>query len=339
MNHHMNNRTNNNTSKQNMKHQKSILGSRPSQRGLTLIEVMVAITISLFLLGGVIQVFSSNKQVYRVQDASARIQESGRFALHFLIRDIRMADFWGCLGSFPQVNNHLRNNADNPFNLSNGGITGTDNDGLNGSDTLSLFGGASDSLSIDDHQVQNVIFTVSTNDHGLNDFDYVLATDCENADLLEVTNASDGNNNTITANTGNVTEGPGNATGPTTEYSPAGGATLYKFEGTTYFLATGTSGEPSLFRTINDGTPVELVESVENMQIEYGEDTDDDGAANRYLAAGAGGLVLSQAVSIRITLTVRSVEDNVSINQDANTGDYRLRRTFTSTTTIRNRVS
>jgi type IV pilus assembly protein PilW len=338
MNHHMNNRTNNNTSKQNMKHQKRILGSRPSQRGLTLIEVMVAITISLFLLGGVIQVFSSNKQVYRVQDASARIQESGRFALHFLIRDIRMADFWGCLGSFPDVNNHLNNNTDNPFDLSSGGITGTDNAGLNGSDTLNLFGGTSDGIGINSHNVNAASFSLTTTDHGLEDFDYILATDCENADLLEVTNAND-TTETVVGNTGAVTEGPGNGTSPGFEYSSAGGARLYKFEGTTYFLATGTSGEPSLFRTINDGTPVELVESVENMQIEYGEDTDDDGAANRYLAAGAGGLVLSQAVSIRITLTVRSVEDNVSINQDANTGDYRLRRTFTSTTTIRNRVS
>ncbi len=229
---------NNNTSGQIMKHQKTILGSRTSQSGLTLIEVMIAITISLLLLSGVIQIFSSNKQVFLVQDASARIQESGRFALHFLVKDIRMADFWGCMGDFPEVNNHLNNNMDNPFDLSSGGITGTDNTGLNGSDTLTLYGGSSDGdIGIDSHNVNAASFKVTSSDHDIDDFDIILATDCENADLLEVTNSSPGTNVTIVANTGNVGLGPGNATKPGFEYSSAGGARLYKFFGTTYSLA------------------------------------------------------------------------------------------------------
>ncbi|NOX76094.1 MAG: prepilin-type N-terminal cleavage/methylation domain-containing protein [Gammaproteobacteria bacterium] len=66
------------------------LPSRIKQQGMTLIEVMISITISLVLLAGVLQIFASNKATYRVQDAMARVQEGGRFAIHFLTKDLRV---------------------------------------------------------------------------------------------------------------------------------------------------------------------------------------------------------------------------------------------------------
>lgn len=306
-----------------------------NQRGLTLIEIMVAVSISLFLLGGVIQIFGSNKQVYRVQDASARIQESGRFGMYFLTKAIRNADFWGCMGRFPEVNNHLNPGAGNPIDLSQGGIAGTDGDGLNGSDTLILLGGNSDGIGVDSYNYNAAAFSVSVADSGVNPDDFIMATDCENADLLQVTSTTT-STMTITGNTG--TGSPGNATKPGFNYSSDTGSRLFKFETTTYSLGLGSGGtEPSLYRTTNGGAAVELVEGVEDMQILYGEDTDADGAANRYVPAGTAGLVMTEVVAIRVTLQVRSAEDHVNLS--VNNGDNRLRRTFTTTTTIRNRVS
>ena len=66
-----------------------------SQKGLTLIEIMISLLIGVFLIVGVIQLFINSKQTYRVQEALARLQESGRFALDFLDRDIRMPGFSG----------------------------------------------------------------------------------------------------------------------------------------------------------------------------------------------------------------------------------------------------
>lgn len=63
------------------------------QRGLTLVEMMVAITVGLLLLGGVVQIFFSNSQAYRVQDDMARVQENGRFALDMLAQNIRKAGY------------------------------------------------------------------------------------------------------------------------------------------------------------------------------------------------------------------------------------------------------
>jgi type IV pilus assembly protein PilW len=63
------------------------------QRGFTLVELIVALAVSLILLAGVIQVYLSSKQAYRVQDNIARIQENGRLAIDFLSRYIRLAGY------------------------------------------------------------------------------------------------------------------------------------------------------------------------------------------------------------------------------------------------------
>ena len=66
------------------------------QRGMTLVELMVAMLIGVFLMAGLIGLFVNSKQNYRLQENMSRSQENARFAMHFLNRDIRMADFRAC---------------------------------------------------------------------------------------------------------------------------------------------------------------------------------------------------------------------------------------------------
>ena len=66
------------------------------QRGLTLVELMIAMLLGLFLLGGLLQIFISSKQTYKMQEALSRLQENGRFAIDFMARDIRLAGYKGC---------------------------------------------------------------------------------------------------------------------------------------------------------------------------------------------------------------------------------------------------
>lgn len=66
------------------------------QSGFTLIELMIVLTLSLFLMLAVIQVFSANSQNFRFSIAFSRMQENGRLALDELARDIRMSGFFGC---------------------------------------------------------------------------------------------------------------------------------------------------------------------------------------------------------------------------------------------------
>ena len=75
-----------------------------SQKGLTLIELMIAMLLGVFLIGGILQIFISTKQSYRMQENLSRLQENGRFAMDFIARDMRMTGYWGCLNpSAPDV--------------------------------------------------------------------------------------------------------------------------------------------------------------------------------------------------------------------------------------------
>lgn len=66
---------------------------RRQQSGLSLVELMVALLLGLVLMTGIIQVFLSSRQTYATNEAMARLQENGRFALEFLSRGARLAGY------------------------------------------------------------------------------------------------------------------------------------------------------------------------------------------------------------------------------------------------------
>ncbi|QTQ31009.1 PilW family protein [Aromatoleum bremense] len=59
------------------------------ERGLTLVELMIALVLGLFLIGGVSTVFLSNQQTSRVKEDLDRTQESFRFGTHTITRVVR----------------------------------------------------------------------------------------------------------------------------------------------------------------------------------------------------------------------------------------------------------
>jgi len=65
--------------------------------GLSLVELMVAILLGTFLLLGLVQVFSASRVAYQLSQGVARAQENGRFAMDFLLRDMRMVGHGGCV--------------------------------------------------------------------------------------------------------------------------------------------------------------------------------------------------------------------------------------------------
>ncbi len=324
-----------------------------NQAGLTLVEIMVALTLSLILLGGVIQIMTSSKQTYRVGDSVSRMQENARFAMEFLSRDIRMAGFWGC-GQFSGTNNLLNPGGANYVDLlSNAGVTGADGGGT-APDSITLTGAYDTGLAILPNGAGNYGPLASSDlkvaaGNDLQQGDIVLVSDCNGGDIFQISNANPGNG-TIVHNTGNATQpgnfnagggcGGGNAHCLSKVYR--GDATLYRLRRITYSIAPGGSGEPALFR--NDGAAnLELVDGVENMQIVYGEDTDGDGVANYYVDAGSVGS-MDNVVSVRVSLMIRSYRDNLTSAAQSLTyagavfmaPDRRLRQVYTTTVAIRN---
>ncbi|KRW62835.1 PilW family protein [Pseudomonas sp. TTU2014-080ASC] len=63
------------------------------QRGLSIVELLVATVIGLLLMTGVLQVFFASKQTYSSNEAASRLQENGRFALEFIAQNVRMAGY------------------------------------------------------------------------------------------------------------------------------------------------------------------------------------------------------------------------------------------------------
>jgi type IV pilus assembly protein PilW len=63
--------------------------------GITLIELMVALSIGSFLMIGAVTVFMQSRTTFRVNEAVSRLQENARFVLDVLEPDLRMAHYWG----------------------------------------------------------------------------------------------------------------------------------------------------------------------------------------------------------------------------------------------------
>ena len=64
-------------------------------KGLSLVELMIAMTVSAILMLGISEIFSINSRSYKVQDENSRMQENGRFAFNTLMTDIRRAGYFG----------------------------------------------------------------------------------------------------------------------------------------------------------------------------------------------------------------------------------------------------
>jgi type IV pilus assembly protein PilW len=69
------------------------------QAGLTLIELMVALTLGLFLTLGLILMMSDSSRTFKIQDDYARMQESAVASLRYLADSLRHTGFYGLAAS------------------------------------------------------------------------------------------------------------------------------------------------------------------------------------------------------------------------------------------------
>ena len=333
------------------------------QKGMTLVELLVAMAISVVLLGGLVEVYLGSKQSYNLAEESSRLQENGRFAIDILTREIRGSDFWGCLRK--PDNQSLYNNLDMSsaeYDASQHefgeAVTGVDG-GSSAPDSISFGGAEGRDINVTQQMVQSSAVIMVNADNGLEQNDIVILSDCTSGDIFQISNAEPGGTGTVVHNTGQPTEGPGNLTDPAiTGCVGANAHCLSKVYGTDaqvyevrrvgYDIQAGASGANGLFRT-EDGVSREVIENVENIQILYGEDTDNDSShtPNRYVNATDIGANFGSAITVRIALLLKGTKDVMQQNVAQNhqlldavvaTNDRRLYRVFTTTITIRNRA-
>jgi len=304
-------------------------GLKANQQGMTLIEIMIAMLLGLFLIAGVMQIYIGSKQSSRMLDNLSRMQENGRFAMDFIRRDIREADYWGCLENGLA---DVTNNTKALYGITNG-LNGVE--GASGAtDSLVTAGGKGISIAVQSQAsaTANITITAAATGNELQVGEAALITDCGGGvgDIFTVAGVAGG-----TVVSQDITGGQ--------DISKAygAGASIHHLVASIYFIQAG-----ALQRTIN-GTTTELVEGIEDMQILYGEDTDNDFTPNYYVSAG-NVVDMDKVVSVRVNLLAVSADNNlttapVDYEFSGNTitpaaGDRKLRREFSSTIAVRNRL-
>lgn len=335
-------------------------------RGFTLIEMMVAMLLGLIVIGGVISVFLAGQQTYRTNEALGDVENGSRTAFELLARDLRDAGLSGCDNTNGRIANVVNNGSSNWYSDWSNALHGYDDASQDPVLTGRTGTGApvpkTSSVHILSTATADVVVTKSASGGGgspanlqintpstlLASGDLIIVCDYDHATIMQITSYS--GNSTVVHNSGNGST-PGNCTKgvgypapiPCDSSTKDSNGVVYDFANNgriailtavDWYIGINPLGGKSLYR-LNVGygtgapaaTPQEMVRNVNNMQIKYLQSpgTKFDTAANMTNWA-----VVNAA---QVTLSLQSASVRVNSNNSAP-----LTRSFTSTTTVRNRV-
>lgn len=308
----------------------SDLGRR--QQGLSIIEIMVALTLGLIITIGIVHIFTANRASFDLSSASGRTQESGRTAIELLSRAVRNADYWGCMKGVPATSIHnivnvSSTNAD-VLGFQRGLVVEQDPSGSadnidDGSDFITVSGVGGGGLinvskvpasSAADLQLATATTAIQPND-------ILFVSDCQSADIFQVTNLQNG---TVVVHNGGSVAGisPGNSTQKLQKVYAAG-ATIYRPYVQTFYINNGSlymvQGQMQGAAAGSFGAPVQLVSGVIGMQVELGRDTSTppDGSIDEWDAPKVESsstttdeAFADNALALRISVLTRSSPDN-----------------------------
>lgn len=115
--------------------------TKHNSQGFTVVEVMVAMLISLVLLLGVINIFQASKTSHTLQSGVARLQENARFALDVMTRSIQLAGM--------DADDITPTDPFNTTNTTNGAGTASDSIAVQYASTTDCMGNATGGTAID----------------------------------------------------------------------------------------------------------------------------------------------------------------------------------------------
>jgi type IV pilus assembly protein PilW len=95
------------------------------QKGFSIIELMIALLIGLFLLGGLLTIVQDNRRVFGTQNQLSQLQDSERLALSMMTDVIQMAGYFPDPTSNSPQSTMLASSATNPAMVAGQAITGT----------------------------------------------------------------------------------------------------------------------------------------------------------------------------------------------------------------------
>lgn len=322
------------------KHNKVLKVGKPQQSGFSLIELLVASTLGLFIMGGVITSFTGTQDSEQMRSAVSEMDANARTAIEVLRKSISLAGY-----------SSMRNiqGFDKPFYTK---IDESD-DFTKGSENRSCGGGVS--MNIDEHTPTKDEYTADSNDvTGRGDVltaVYLADNPCSSgkvscSDEADVNpkamvytdcagGGSDRDKQAVSCSTDKVIGMPS-----------AEHAKLYS----TFYLGSGNEAEKrTLYCRGNRGGTTPLVENIEYLQFLYGV-TRADGTTE-FLKSNdvETGELWAYVTSVRVGLLMRSSRKKILkkastktryLLLDRNvpvTDMYRLFRVYTTTISLPNR--
>ncbi|MBL0920402.1 MAG: prepilin-type N-terminal cleavage/methylation domain-containing protein [Hydrogenophaga sp.] len=329
-----------------------------SQKGFTLVELMISLVLGLLLILGVISVYVTNQQAARTNEGLARLQEGGRIAFELMSRELRQAGGNACGARL--VANVLNNPTTNWYtDFAAGPVRGFEGNApatgivttgaavgqrvANTDAVVIMSPSPNDNAIIVVHNAPAATFELNTIDHGIADGDVVLVCDQQSAAIAQITSASPGANANIVHNAGASTPGncttglgfPALCTTPGTPKTFTSGGIVARLSPGFWYIGNNPRGGRSLYRA-NATAQEEITDGVTDMQLRYltrnsssgnlGINWVDASTITDWSEAGD-----EQPVAMRIELTLASL-------QSVGTDQQPLRRVQVYAVTLRNRA-
>lgn len=267
-------------------------------RGLSLVELMIALVLGLLVVGATFAIFHSNQLSYRSNEGLNRMQENARVAFELISQDVRGAGGNACskysLVDASEADEEAVRFRDNP-------VSGD-------STSLRLVGG------------DNVAYRVvsATNSSITLDASEITAPGnvFENGDVLLLCNPSKTFVVEVTGVSGTtVGFSPSLPAGVQLVGTPAqpATATLARMRDVRWFVADNGRGGSSLYVSRMGGNGEEVAEGVENFNVAYLH-----GGSTAYAAAPLP--LPNEVIAIRITMTLRGqdIEGRAFTRQTSN---------------------
>ena len=329
--------------------------ARHTQRGFTLAELMISITLGLMILAGMTTLFVNNTRAQGEIEKANRQVENGRFAVSLITGDLRNAGFYGefdpqaidtpaalpdpCALKVAALKAALPLHVQGVDNVGTANVPGCINDVRAGTDVLVV------------RHTRTCVVGEGNCEPASAGGPFFQASLCNNPSELDSGDVND--HYALALTTGGMTRHRRDCSQTAGSGTPA---PTRVYETHIYFVANnGTPGDgiPTLKRaelgTVAGAlgmTVVPLVEGIENLQIEYGIDTGSDGVPDVYGAAPATPGNWRNTVAVKLYLLARNhtpspgYTDTKSYQLGANTvaaaGDRYKRHVFQAVVNLPN---
>lgn len=330
------------------------------QAGFNLVELMIAVAIGMFLVLAAASLFSTNQRLGRDVQVLSRLQETGRTAIDFISRDVRMAGYYGCAHDLQNITpptgtgnfvfepiqafesniqkpaattiwipNTPQGASNAPINVNRGSGANNGGDGI----TVRYLRPASDTTAA--VQLNDTTISIAPADIGqFFQNQWIAISDCAGSELALLTNDP--------TNAGALT-----LQGGITRDYVVGSQVSILVERSYYVDVDPASGQRGLMlaeRLANNTNAALAFPGVEFLSIQYGFDATGNGAADTYVSAN-NNLRWDQLVAVKLHMVVRSERPDLPADVNYNYGneldgfttkDRFDRRVFSSSVFVRN---